>query len=429
MRAELTGFPARLACLSIAFLIGAGAGAGAGAQAQWAPLRGHVKAQQQYLTAPTDSLAASLGHRDAEAASIDFRLIGELSAGRFAFEADYFLLGVDGSAEDLQSRIEAEQPDLFIDREATQWLDLSRVVSDTSERRAVQSLDRFSMSYTTDRWVIKLGRQAYSWANGIVFRPLDLFDPFAPDAVDQSYKPGIDAVYAQRLLASGSDVVALIVPRRDPATGRVTNAQSSAAVKWHVFGSKLQMDLLAARDYRDAVLGLGLTGPWGQAVWRLSVVPVWLDTGGARISLVANVEHAWQWKARNVSGFLEYFRNGLGRADRGYALDELAPELVARLARGQLFDTGRDYVAAGLRMQLTPLLEVDPALIVNLGDHSTLSLVQGSYSIAQNLALDFGVRLAFGAKGTEFGGLPQTAAGSVLVAPPARLYARLAFYF
>jgi hypothetical protein len=399
------------------------------AMAQQASLRGHIKLQEQYLAAAADSVAAALGYRDAEATNLDLRLIGSRTVGSFAFEADYLLQASRGRAVALQKGTEVLEPQFFADRDATQWLSLDHTVTDKDNSDVVESLDRFSMSYTSDRWVFKAGRQAYSWANGIVFRPLDLFDPFAPDAVDESYKPGIDALYTQRLFADGSDVAALIVPRRDPVTGRIDNAESSAALKWHRFATTLQMDLLAARDYGDTVLGLGLSGAWGRAVWRLSLVPVWLDAGGTKTSLVANVEHAWQSRGRNLSGFVEYFRNGFGRADGGYASDELDGDLIARLARGQVFDTGRDYAAGGLRIQWTPLLEVDPVLLVNLNDHSALLLLQGSYSLAENLAIDFGARFAAGPTATEFGGLPTTAGGAVFDAPGSRIYARLARYF
>jgi hypothetical protein len=400
-----------------------------GTQAASPMLRGHVKTQAEYLSSAGDSVAATLGERTAEATSLDVRLIGTASTGHFGFEADYWLQAAGGTAVTLQSRLEALAPDLVIDRADTEWLGLDATITDTARTRAVHGLDRFSMAYTSETWVFKLGRQAYSWGNGIVFRPMDLFDPFAPDALDTSYKPGIDAVYAQRLFAGGSDVAMLVVPRRDPATGRLDDAQSSAALKWHGFGTRLQMDVLIARDYRDSVLGLALSGAWGQAVWRLSLVPTWLAAGGSKTSLVANVEQAWQPHGKNVSGFLEYFRNGFGRVGRGYALDALDRDLIARLARGQLFDTGRDYLAGGLRVQFTPLLEIDPVLLLNANDRSAMFLLQGSYSVTENLVLDFGARAAIGPGGTEFGGLPETAGSSVFDRPPARLYARLAFYF
>lgn len=399
------------------------------AVAQPASLGGHVKIQQQYLASPANSLAAAQGFADASAASLDLRLIAKASTDHFGFEADYLLTAVTGRAVELENRLRALDPDRFVDREAVQWLDLSDAVTESGRTDARHRLDRFSVSYTAERWVIDLGRQAHSWANGLVFRPLDLFDPFAPDAIDASYKPGIDALYVQRLLADGSDVSALIVPRRDPATGRLSRDQASMAIKWHVFGPRLQTDLLVARDYRDTVVGFGLNGSWEQAVWRMSIVPVRLDTGGMRTSLVANFEHAWSWRERNLSGYLEYFHNGFGEAGRRYTLDELNADLVARLARGQTFNTGRDYFAGGLRIQVTPLLDVNPSLLLNLRDHSALLLIEGTYSLAENSGLDFGFRAGIGGDGTEFGGLRLSSGTAVADPPPQRVFARLAHYF
>jgi len=398
-------------------------------QAQLAPLRGHVKAQQQYLAADAGSLADSLGYRTAEATSLDLRLIGSFAAGSLGFDVDYLLQGVSGSAVELQSALEQLEPSLFIDRADFQWLPLDDQIVDREDARVTQSFDRFALSFTTERWVFKLGRQAYTWGNGIVFRPFDILDPFAPDVLDDSYKPGVDAIYGQRLFADGSDVVGLVVPRRDPATGALSHDVSSAAIKWHRFGADLQTDVLVARDYLDTVIGLGASGSIGEAVWRLDLVPVRLDSGGARTSFVVNFEHAWQWRGRNVSGFVEYFRNGFGQSQRDYALDELDPALVTRLARGQVFNTGRDYLASGFRLELTPLLEVDPILLVNVGDRSALALLRGSYSVAQNLSLDFGYRVGIGSRGTEFGGLRVAADASEFAAPQQRVYARLAYYF
>ena len=182
-------------------------------------VHGHVKAQAEYLHAGSDSLAAAVGFADAQATALDVRVHGMGTTGGFGFEADYLLQAQSGRAVGLERALETLEPDLAVVRANVHWLPLDETITSTDHTRAVQSLDRFSMAYTSVRWVFKIGRQAYSWGNGIVFRPFDLFDPFAPDAEDMSYKPGIDAVYAQRLFADGSDVTVLAVPRRDATRG------------------------------------------------------------------------------------------------------------------------------------------------------------------------------------------------------------------
>ena len=56
-------------------------------------------------------------------------------------------------------------------------------------------------------------------------------------------------------------------------------------------------------------------------------------------------------------------------------------------------------------------------------------MARGSWSIAENLSLDFGLRVGIGPRRTEFGGLPTTAQNEMFYAPPTRAYARIAFYF
>ena len=159
------------------------------AVAQQAAFRGHIKGQQQYLSAASDSLADALGHADSDATSIDFRIGRSWSKGRFRFDADYLLQAIDGSFVEYRNELEALAPDLFVDRARMNWLPLDDTVTEGERKRVTQSLDRFALSYSNEHWVLRLGRQAYSWANGIVFRPLDIFDPFAPDVIDDSYRP------------------------------------------------------------------------------------------------------------------------------------------------------------------------------------------------------------------------------------------------
>ena len=62
-----------------------------------------------------------------------------------------------------------------------------------------------------DHWAVTVGRQAVSWGSGIVFQPLDPFNPFAPTAVDRDYKAGDDLVLIERLFDNGHDAQLLRV--------------------------------------------------------------------------------------------------------------------------------------------------------------------------------------------------------------------------
>jgi hypothetical protein len=393
------------------------------------PIHGDIKVLPQYATADDDSVEASLGETDIRATALTVRLTGVYTRQEFELTAHYLLTGIHGNAVKLQNKLQMLFPDLSSDQQQTQWLRLDQTLTSNDNTSLTHVLDRLSVSHSSEHLVVKLGRQALSWGNGLVFRPMDLFDPFAPNAIDTSYKPGIDMVYGQWLFDSGSDLAGLVVPRRDPGTNHVETKQSSAAMKWHMFAQTVQSDFMLARDYDDTVAALAVSGPWEDALWRFEWVPTFLKQGGEKHSVVINFEDAWTWGGKNFSGYVEYFRNGFGMSGKDYTLQDLPPDLIKRLGRGQVFNTGRDYLAGGLRIDWTPLLQVNPLLIYNANDHSILLFAYGSYSVSQNLSFDFGVNAGFGPKGTEFGGIETADGSDEYYKPLTQVYGKLAYYF
>jgi len=393
------------------------------------PPNGHIKLQQTYATYSGNSLASSLNKQDTHDTALDFRLNKQYHIDAWSFAADYQLSGSRGSAVKLTNQIKSLFPGFAIEPENSQWLDLDDEITASDNTRLKHRLDRLSVSYSADQLVIRLGRQAISWGNGLVFRPMDLFNPFAPDATDTSYKPGTDMLYGQWLFANGSDISTLIIPRRNPVSNRLDSAQSSYAIKWHDFGQTIQTDIMLASDYRDTIFGISLNGPIAEAVWRIDIVPVFPDQGGSRTSLTTNIEHAFDWGGKNLSAYIEYYRNGFGSTDSDTTLTGLPTELIERIARGQIFNSGRDYLSGGMRIEWTPLLQLNPLLIFNLNDNSALLFAQGSYSLRQNMGFVFGINISIGSKGSEYGGIETSIGSTIYSEVPDQAYARLEHYY
>lgn len=394
-----------------------------------APVHGHVKLGERLDTSPSDGLAAALGGPQRADTSLDLRLITAPRRGPWSAVVHAEVLWDHGDAVALDRRT-AAIPALTVAAPAsTAWLHLDHTLTDRNDDRAVARFDRFYAGYTGSRLVLRAGRQALTWGTGLVFHPADLFDPFAPNATDTEYKTGTDMLYGQWLFADGSDVQALAVPRRDPHTGKLERRQSSVALRYHLAGPTLESAWMLAQDYEDTVAAVSLAGAWGGASWSTSLVPTFLDGDGTRTSAVVDLSDAVTWAGRPVTLVLEFYRNGFGHSGRDYALSDLSAALSARLARGQLFNTGRDYLAGGLSVEWTPLLKLDATVIVNLQDRSELLLAKGTYSLAENSDVVTGVQIPFGAHGSEFGGLPVAPGGPPYVAPPTELYVRLAHYF
>ena len=401
------------------------------AAGQW-DLSGEIDLEGDYASSTADSLDAALGYRDAADGTLRVRLMAKRGwDSGWGVDLAYLVEGADGGGVALARELHALYPDLYRDPERVAPVRLQWALVDSGQSYATQGLDRLILSHTSDHLVLRLGRQALTWGSGLVFHPLDLFNPFAPDATYTAYKPGTDMLYGQWLFDSGADVQAVIVPRRAIDTDAITADASSAGLKWHGFAGddqRLGVDLLLAQDYGDQVLALGLSGPLGGATWSAELESTHLTDGGWRISALANLQYAWTWGERNVNAYLELFRNGFGVGGDGNVISELPPDLTERIARGQLFTVSREYLAGGLDLQWTPLLDLQPTLIANLDDGSVQLVGQAIYSLSQDTRITAGFQLGIGGNGTEYGGLETDPGSGVYVAPADQVYLRLTWY-
>jgi len=139
-------------------------------------------------------------------------------------------------------------------------LDLTRIVAQNRRHILYHRLDRLNLTLTRPWGMIRLGRQALTWGNGMVFHPMDLFNPFAPTAIAKDYKTGDDMAMAQVAIGSTGDLQILYVPRRHPITRGLKWGQSSLAGKYHLSMERIEMDLMTAYHFDDIVIGIGTTG-------------------------------------------------------------------------------------------------------------------------------------------------------------------------
>ena len=173
-------------------------------------------------------------------------------------------------------------------------------------------------------------------------------------------------------------------------------------------------------------MGVGSRGYLGDAAWRIDGTWTFLDDGDDYLSLVANMDYSWVWFNKNFYGFIEYYYNGLGENDYPQAL--MNPNLTKRLARGELFILGKNYLSGHVEAELHPLFKIYLTSINNVEDPSGILQPYATWDITQNLQLTGGFNFTFGAKGTEFGGfeLPGT---SIRSKNPDNAYLWLIYYF
>ncbi len=300
-------------------------------------------------------------------------------------------------------------------------LDLTTEIHKGDENTIAHRLDRLHLTYNSEQVVFRLGRQAISWGNGLVYNPMDFFNPFDPVAIDREYKTGDDMLYSQISFDNDDDLQAVWVGRRD-SDGSRTSDVSSIATKYHVFLDDYEIDFLLAEHFDQQIIGFGGVANIGGSVWRSDVLSTEINSGW-QTSAVLNASYSWIAFGKNMSGHLEFFGNGFGIENGDYSIANLTQnaELTNRVSRGELFTLGKHYLAASATIELTPLWLLMTTLFNNLDDESKLLQLLSQHDLEQNLQLLIALNIPAGDEGTEFGGINSDMDES--------LFLQLAFYF
>ena len=318
----------------------------------------------------------------------ELRLNFAAKHGGWAFHSDYQLIAVH--SEFLPLGLLTDDRRLF---------DLTSTLHDDSENAIVHRLDRFWVGYTGDKTVVRFGRQALSWGNGLFFTPMDLVNPFDPTAIDTEYKTGDDMLYLQYLRDNGDDVQSAFVFRRDPLSGDVEADKATVSLKYHGFAGEAEYDLLVAENYDNTVIGVGGARSVGGAILRGDVVVTDAPTD-TTVEVVTNVSYSWTWGGKNVSGMAEYYYDG----DDGH------------------------YAAGSLMIEMSPLWTLTPTLISNIEDPSALLQIVTGYSLSDNMTFLGSLNVPLGADGTEFGG-PESGVPNRYLSFDVGVFAQFAWYF
>jgi len=385
---------------------------------------GRVSPQAAVTSYPDNSAFQDIFGSSSIYSAFDARVVFGLKHKNFSFATDYQLIGIYADQLELTRELPPELRVLFrhLPTDRTRLFDLTHVFTDSGKTAALQRLDRLSVGFATDHVVMKFGRQVITWGNGLVFNVMDIFNPFDPAAVDKEYKTGDDMIYGQYLQSNGNDLQGVMVFRRNPVTEDVESDQGSLAFKYHHMGSTFEIDALAAQHYGDALLGGGFNLSVGGAVVRGDLIIADTDNGTIG-SLVTSYSQSWIWGGKNVSGVAEYFYNGFGQTDGCYSPVCLAdnPELYKRIARGELFNLGRHYLALSAMIEISPLFLLTPNVFVNITDPSAFVQLVFQNDLRENLLLWSAVNFPVGADGTEFGGAASAIPGLYLSAGPSAL--------
>lgn len=399
---------------------------------------GHLKATGSASWPDDRSGYQYVGTRTYYDGGLDFRLKNKLyfsNWGNFETHYEAILYGGDTRRKtiELQNRYPGLPSYGAVNRPAIddeqRFFNLTKIIEENDNGIFYHRLDRFVLTWQPEWGTTKVGRQAVTWGHGFLFNPMDLFDPFAPNDVIRDYKVGVDMANLLFLLPDSADAQFIYVPRRDTQTGNVAWDASSLSGKLHFSIDTTELDVMAAYHYADHIVGIGSTGYWGNAAWRLDGTWTILDSTGAKdnyLSLVANMDYSWVWRDKNAHGFIEYFYCGLGETDYANALTD--PALYERIMRGELFTLGRHYLSGEIQLELHPLFNTFLTIITNVEDPSGLIQPRALWDIESNLQCTLGANIYFGGADTEFGGFSIPGVPFLYV-PSDSVYVWVTYYF
>ncbi|MDH5516382.1 MAG: hypothetical protein OEY36_01010 [Gammaproteobacteria bacterium] len=341
---------------------------------------------QQIKYAPVFSDSELIGE-DIALHNASYRLNYSAQINNFSADLHYQILSVNSNHS--ITAADTDQYHLF---------DLSDTLTSADRHYSYHRLDRLVITHQSERIVTRVGRQAITWGNGFVFNTMDIFNPFAPTAIDKEYKSGDDMLYSQFVTESGNDWQLIHLPRRNQ-DGLIRNDVSSSAIKYHHSLQAGDFDVLLAQHYDAGVFGFGFSKNLSDSVWRIDITSSRNTDDKTVTSLSSNLDYSWQSFGNNIYGFIEYYYNGFGIESSADSADIF---LLEKIQRGELFTLYQQYLAAGLQIEWHPLLTVSPTLITNLTDQSTLLSLSIHYNWLQNLVASAGIVLATGSSTSEF---------------------------
>jgi hypothetical protein len=373
---------------------------------------GHLKLHGSASWPSSDSLFSTGGTETLYDGHAELRAKNRLFFGDWGdLDTHYEIILAGGDTRRKVKSLQKLYPALFVDgafsglivEDDRRFMDLTGTVDEDEGYVLYHRLDRLALTLAPEWGTVRVGRQAITWGNGLLFNPMDLFNPFSPADIERDYKIGDDMVSTQFSVEGMGEFQFLYVPRRNPISREVEWGQSSLAGKLHFFRDTNEFDIMVAEHYRDAVIGLGSAGYCGDAAWRLDGTWTSSDSDEGYLSIVANMDYSWIWLGRNFYGFAEFFFNGLSH--NHYSEVYANSEIGSRIERGELFTMGRTYLSGHIRVELHPLFNVYVTVIENLADPSGAIQPRAVWDIAEDVQATFGAALYHGRRGTEYGGV------------------------
>ena len=139
---------------------------------------GHSKLRLLAQSYPDDSLFRDLAGASSVDTAGELRLNFSAKNDKWSLHADYQLIALN-----------SEFIALGLPDDNSRLFDLTNFLKDGNDNAILHRLDRLWVGYTGEKTVVRFGRLALSWGNGLIYTPMDFFNPFDPSAIEIRMRP------------------------------------------------------------------------------------------------------------------------------------------------------------------------------------------------------------------------------------------------
>ncbi|EAT14674.1 hypothetical protein HTZ97_03900 [Desulfuromonas acetoxidans] len=263
-----------------------------------------------------------------------------------------------------------------------QRIDLTKVTGENDHSTSRGEIDRLAIHATIDRHQLTVGRQAIGFGRIVLYSPLDIIAPFAPDALITDVRPGIDALRWNINLSAASQLQAIHIWGQD-------NADNSTLVAFEALLDWGDLLLLGGELAGRPMMGAGIAGQWSGIGLKLEAT-----TYGRKPHRDGDDPHdeftiaAVECDARlfdDVYLTVDYLFNGCG-SDKPEDATAILASAFYQEQRAYL--SGRHYLISALSAELHPLVTAELFGLLNLEDHSVMIRPGLNVSLSDNLSLD-----------------------------------------
>jgi hypothetical protein len=257
-------------------------------------------------------------------------------------------------------------------------VDLSTTFLDESGVVLSHDIDRLAMRVFFDRGELIAGRQAITWGNGMLFPVADVWTTFSPFELDQTEKPGTDAL---RLLYYPAGTLELDVVLVD----RGSLEDLSGGLKASLVLGSADVYLGAGKSYDRLLAMAGVAYDFVAFKLRAEIIePFNLDEGAfelPRATIGADyLRGDWAFSG-------EYHFNGAGVTEPSDYLTHMGDP---RFARGESYYLNRHYAGLIASYGGIDRLRISLGAMGNLADPSVILTPSIAYELSDNTDVAIG---------------------------------------